>query len=157
MQILKIVVSLYQQTDKDMTYSQTQIENAKQAYNAMLVFTSVESYNPEIIGLIAAEQRCEYHNDIVRQILGGNKELEREWELFFLNEEVKRDRKIAESKAKLTANKAASADVLAPIKALKKLGEFGKWLNTPGNQFRKENFSKKYTNDSVKAFLASLS
>lgn len=58
------------------------------------------------------------------------------------------------SKSKLEANKAASSDILAPIKAAKKLGEFGKWLNTSGNPFRKEHFSKKYTQQSVNAFLA---
>ena len=73
-----------------------------------------------------------------------------------MKEEVKKDRKASESKAKLTANKEASADILAPIKSAKKLVEFGKWLNTSGNQFRKEYFSKKYTQASVNAFLQSI-
>lgn len=137
-----------------MTYTAKQIENAKEAYNNMLQYKTVESYEPELIGWAAAEQRCEYHNNIVREILGGNKELEKEWKLFFLNEEVKADKKAAESKAKLAANKEASADVLAPVKAAKKMGEFGKWLNTSGNPFRKENFSKKYTAASVAAFMS---
>src|SRR5690606_13531283 len=118
-------------------YTQQQIDNAKKAYNAMLVIRTVESYDPQFIGWAAAEQRCEYHNNIVNQILGGNKEVEREWKMFFLNEEVKKDRKAAESVAKLAANKSASADILAPVKAARKMGEFGKWLNTAGNQFRK--------------------
>lgn len=139
-----------------MKYTQSQIDNAKRAYNAMMVIRTVESYNPELIGWAAAEQRCDYHNNIVREILAGNKELEREWKLFFLNEEVKKDRKAAESKAKLAANKEASADIIAPIKALRKLGEFGRWLNTPGNEFRKQHFSKKYTVEAVNAFLATL-
>lgn len=139
-----------------MNYSEKQIENAKRNYNNMLVLRTVESYEPQYIGYAAAEQRCEYHNRIVSQILAGNQELANEWKLFFLNEEVKKDRKNAESKAKLNANKEASADVLQPIKDLKKLGEFGKWLNTAGNQYRKEHFSKKYTKDSVNSFLATL-
>ena len=139
-----------------MNYTEKQIENAKRNYNNMLVLRTVESYEPQYIGYAAAEQRCEYHNNIVSQILNGNKELEKEWKLFFLNEEVKKDRKAAESKAKLAANKEASADVLQPIKDLKKLGEFGKWLNNANNQFRKEHFSKKYTQESVNAFLATL-
>jgi hypothetical protein len=106
----------------------------------MLVIRTVESYEPQYIGWNTAEQRCEYHNNIVTSILCGNKELEKEWKMFFLKEEVKADQKAAESKAKLTANKEASADILAPIKAAKKLGEFGKWLNTPGNKFRKAHF-----------------
>ena len=37
------------------------------------------------------KMRCEHHNRIVEDIRNGNKELEREWKLFFLNEEVKAD------------------------------------------------------------------
>lgn len=137
-----------------MTYTTTQIENAKANYTNFLKVRTVESYEPQYIGWAAAEQRCEFHNNIVTGILNGNKELEKEWKLFFLNEQVKSDRKAAESKAKLEANKSASADILAPIKAAKKLGEFGKWLNTPGNKFRTQHFSKKYTIEAVNAFLS---
>jgi hypothetical protein len=137
-----------------MTYTTTQIENAKANYTNFLKVRTVESYEPQYIGWAAAEQRCEFHNNIVTAILSGNKELEKEWKLFFLNEQVKSDRKAAESKAKLEANKTASADILAPIKAAKKLGEFGKWLNTPGNKFRTQHFSKKYTVEAVNAFLS---
>lgn len=137
-----------------MEYTAKQIENAKANYTAMLVERTVESYSPEFIGWNTAEQRCEYHNRIVAEIKAGNKELEKEWKLFFLKEQVKSDQKLAESKAKLAANKEASADVLAPIKAAKRIVEFGKWLNTSGNQFRKEHFSKKYTQASVNAFLS---
>lgn len=139
-----------------MTYTEKQIENAKKAYTQMLVLRTIESYEPQYIGWAAAEQRCEYHNRIVSEIKAGNKELEKEWKFFFLNEEVKSDQKAAESKAKLASNKEASADILAPIKAAKKIGEFGKWLNTSGNEFRKEHFSKKYTQESVNAFLSTL-
>jgi hypothetical protein len=141
-------------TSTIMNYSATQIENAKRNYNAMLVMRTVESYEPQYIGWNQAEQRCEYHNRIVAEIKAGNKELEKEWKLFFLTEEVKSDRKAAESKAKLAANKEASADILAPIKEAKRIGEFGKWLNTSGNPFRKEHFSKKYTQASVNEFLS---
>ena len=103
-----------------MEYTAKQIENAKKNYNAMLVLRTIESYEPQYIGWATAEQRCEYHNRIVTEILAGNKELEKEWKLFFLNEEVKKDQKLDESKAKLIANKEASADVLAPIKSIKK-------------------------------------
>jgi len=137
-----------------MEYTSIQIENAKRAYNAMLVERTVESYEPQYIGWAAAEQRCEYHNRIVASILAGNKELEKEWKLFFLNEEVKADQKAAESKAKLAANKEASADILAPIKEAKRIVEFGKWLNTSGNPFRKQHFSKKYTQEAVNLFLS---
>ena len=137
-----------------MTYTDKQIENAKKAYTDMLRYRTVESYQPEFIGQAAAEQRCEYHNNIVMDILSGNKELEREWKLFFLKEEVKADQKADKNKSKLAANKAASADVLAPVKAAKKLGEFGKWLNTAGNPYRSQHFSKKYTAEAVNEFLS---
>lgn len=137
-----------------MNYTAEQIENAKRNYNSFLVIRTVESFDPKYVGWNTAEQRCDYHNRIVSQIKSGNKELEKEWKMFFLNEQVKSDRKIAESKAKLNANKEASADILAPVKSAKKIGEYGKWLNTAGNPFRKEHFSKKYTQESVSAFMA---
>lgn len=139
-----------------MKYTETQIKKAKSQYEAMLVYRTVDSYDPQYIGQEVAEQRCEFHNKIVSEILAGNKELQKEWKLFFLNEVVKSERKESESKAKLKANKDASSDILFPIKSLKKIGEFGKWLNTYGNEFRKEHFSKKYTKESVNAFLATL-
>ena len=139
-----------------MNYSEKQIQNAKTKYSNFLQIETASNYDINIIGYNEAEKRAEFHNDIVNQILSGNKELEKEWKLFFLKEEVKADQKQAESKAKLTANKEASADILAPIKSAKKLVEFGKWLNTAGNQFRKEHFSKKYTQASVNAFLQTI-
>jgi hypothetical protein len=139
-----------------MEYTAKQIENANRNYNAMLKMKTLSDYDVENIGRNTAEQRMDYHNRIVSEILAGNKELEKEWKLFFLKEEVKSDQKAAESKAKLNANKEASADILAPIKEIKKIGEFGKWLNTSGNKFRKEHFSKKYTQESVNAFLQTL-
>lgn len=75
---------------------------------------------------------------------------------FYAQIERKEAAKKQESKNKLTANKEASADVLAPIKAAKKLGDYGKWLNTSGNKFRKEHFSKKYTQASVNEFLQTI-
>ena len=139
-----------------MEYTAKQIENAKRNYNSMLKMQTLSDYDVENIGRNTAEQRMDYHNRIVSEILAGNKELEKKWKLFFLKEEVKADQKAAASKAKLNANKEASADILAPIKEMKKIGEFGKWLNTYGNKFRKEHFSKKYTQESVNAFLETL-
>lgn len=137
-----------------MTYTQSQIETAKSNYNSFLKYQTLADYDVENIGYNTAEQRMECHNNIVREIMSGNKEVEKEWKMFFLLEVVKADQKAAESKAKLAANKEASADILAPIKEAKRLVEFGKWLNTPGNPFRKEHFSKKYTQASVNAFLS---
>ena len=136
-----------------MEYTAKQIENAKRNYNAMLKMSTLADYDVENIGINTAEQRMDYHNRIVSKILAGNKELEKEWKMFYLKEEVKAAQKAEASKAKLNANKEASAGILAPIKEMKKIGEFGKWLNTSGNKFRKEHFSKKYTQESVNAFL----
>ena len=139
-----------------MEYTAKQIENAKRNYNSMLRIHTLADYDVETIGRNTAEQRMDYHNRIVTDIRNGNKELEREWKLFFLKEEVKADQKASESKAKLAANKEASADILAPIKTAKKLGDFGKWLNTAGNPFRKQHFNKKYTVEAVNSFLATI-
>lgn len=139
-----------------MTYTSKQIEKAKRNYNSFLVFENANNYEVGVIGLNEAERRAEYHNNIVSAIRKGNTELANEWKLFFLTEEVKKDQKAAESKAKLNANKEASADILAPIKDLKKLGEFGKWLNTSGNKYRKQHFNKIYTIEAVNEFLSKL-
>lgn len=139
-----------------MEYTAKQIENAKRNYNARMRLHTLADYNVEVIGIDTAVQMMEYHNGIVTAIRNGNKELEREWKLFYLELEVKEDQKRAESKAKLEANKKASADILEPIKKMRKLGEFGKWLNTPGNPFRKQHFNKKYTAEAVNEFLKTL-
>ena len=137
-----------------MEYTAKQIENAKRNYNSMMRIHTLADYDVDNIGRNTAEQRMDYHNRIVTDIRNGNKELEKEWKLFFLKEEVKADQKAAESKAKLAANKEASADILAPIKEAKRIVEFGKWLNTAGNPFRKQHFNKKYTVEAVNAFLS---
>jgi hypothetical protein len=139
-----------------MNYSEKQIENAKAKYNDFLAYRTIESYDPQYIGYGVSEKRCEFHNNIINSILSGNKELEKEWKLFFLKEEVMADQKFSERKAKLIVNKEASSNILLPIKSAKKLVEFGKWLNTSGNKFRKEHFSKKYTQASVDAFLLTI-
>ena len=139
-----------------MTYTAKQIENAKRAYNAMMKFETVSDYDVETIGMNEAETRVEYHNNIVSEILNGNKETEKEWKVFFCNEEAKKDQKANARKAKLNANKAESADILAPIKEMKKLGALGKWLNTSSNPYRKQHFNKYYTIEAVNAFLETL-
>jgi hypothetical protein len=135
-------------------YTEKQIANAKANYNDFLRLHTLADYDIATIGKNEAMQRMEYHNNIVNRIHGGDKELEREWKNFFLKEQVKADQKAAQSKAKLAANKEASADILQPIKDAKRLVEYGKWLNNPKNPFRKEYFNKKYTQASVDAFLA---
>jgi hypothetical protein len=137
-----------------MEYTAKQIETAKANYNAFFQFHTLANYDVNTIGVNTAEQRMDYHNSIIRSILAGNKEVEKEWKMFFLKEEVKADQKAAESKAKLNANKEASADILAPIKEAKRIVEFGKWLNTKGNPYRQQHFSKKYTVEAVNSFLS---
>lgn len=139
-----------------MNYTEKQIEAAKKNYNAFLQMQTVTEGDVITMGYNEALRRVEDHNRIVSAILAGDKALEREWKTFFLSEEVKKDRKEAASKAKLAANKEASSDVLAPIKAIKKMGEFGKWLNTSGNPFRKQHFNKVYTAEAVETFLQTI-
>jgi len=137
-----------------MNYSEKQIENAKRNYNNMMQLRTVSSFEPQFIGMSEAEQRCEYHNSIVNSIKAGDKALEKEWKLFFLTEEVKISLKDDAKKAKLNANKAASSDILSPIKEARRIGEFGKWLNNSSNKFRKQHFTKRYTQEAVNAFLS---
>jgi hypothetical protein len=139
-----------------MIYSPKQIENAKRNYNTFLKIETLADYDVETIGSNTAYQRMDYHNRIVSEIKAGNKELEKEWKLFFLREEVKADQKDDESKAKKAANKEASSDVLSEVKGLRKMGDFGKWLNTSGNPFRKQHFNKKYSQEAVNGFLQTL-
>ena len=56
-----------------MNYTEKQIENAKRNYTNFLQYRSVESFDPQHIGYAAAEQRADFHNNIVSEILAGNK------------------------------------------------------------------------------------
>ena len=72
-----------------MEYTAKQIENAKRNYNAMLKMQTLSDYDVENIGRNTAEQRMDCHNRIVSEILAGNKELEKEWKLFFFERRSK--------------------------------------------------------------------
>lgn len=75
---------------------------------------------------------------------------------FYLETIKKQSRKIKESKRKRLENKLASSVVLSSIKeAGLKLGDYYSWLNTSGNPYRKEHFSKKYTQESANKFMES--
>lgn len=139
-----------------MNYTDKQIQTAKSNYTNFVRYTTVQKQQPEIVGQVEAENRVATHNSIVDQIRNGNKEVIAEWKQFFLTEAVKADQKANESKAKKAANKSASSDILEPIKKMRKLGEFGKWLNTSGNPYRKQHFNKKYTVEAVNAFLETI-
>lgn len=138
------------------TYTPKQIENAKIRYTLFLQNQTPQEQSCSHHDWQEAERRAYDHNELVSKIKAGDKKLAKKWKLFFLNDEVKLDRKEAASKAKLAANKAASADVLEPVKSAKKLVAFGKWLNTPGNKFRKQHFNKKYTTEAVESFMATV-
>ena len=137
-----------------MNYTSTQLGTAKRNYNSFIQFTTAKSDVNYSVNPFEAERRAEDHNSLVSAINSGDVELEKKWKLFFLREVALSEQKSNESKAKLAANKEASADILAQIKSAKRIGEFGKWLNTAGNPFRKEHFNKKYTKESVNAFLS---
>lgn len=139
-----------------MKYTAIQIERAKRIYVDFLKLKTIKDYNLSVTSINEAQSDMVYHNNIVKQILAGNKELEREHKMSCLNIVLMNDQKEEARKEKLAANKEASADVLTPIKAIRKIGAFGKWLNTSGNPYRSQNFSKKYTQEAVDAFLATL-
>lgn len=103
------------------TYTQTQIEKAKYNYQSFLNYESLRDYDVATIGRNEASNRMEYHNRIVSQILGGNKELEREWKLWFLNQEVKKDRNAAERKIKKQKNNISAEEIRANCLATKQL------------------------------------
>lgn len=138
------------------TYTEQQIENAKRNYLNFAKTRFLSDYQPHHIGYSAAEQRCEAHNRLIREIKAGNKEVIREQKLFFLNQEVKNERELEARKAKLKANKEASNEVLQPLRELKKVVAFKTWLNTKGNAYRSQAFSNKFTAEAVDAYIATL-
>lgn len=139
-----------------MTYTPQQIERAKKSYNSMMRYRTLSDYHVETMGRMEAEKRMDYHNSIIDRIKAGDKALEREWKMFYLKEVVMSDQKEENRKAKINANKLATESVLQPIKDARKITAFGNWLNTTGNPFRKQHFSKKYTQEAVEAFLATI-
>lgn len=139
-----------------MKYTDKQIENAKKSYTDFIRIHTLADYNVEVIGKCEAENRMNYHNTQIAKINAGDKAVEKHWKMFFINQVVMYDQKESERKAKLASNKANSSDILAPIKSLRKLGEFGKWLNVKGNPFRSQHFNKKYTAEAVNEFLSQL-
>ena len=86
-----------------MKYTKTQIENAKRDYNNFLQIETPAQQNTE--SRIEAENRAEFHNNIVNEILDGNKKIETEWKMFFLAEGQKVDQKAELKKEKLAAIK----------------------------------------------------
>jgi hypothetical protein len=130
-----------------------QIERAERAYKAFLHFRSVSDYNIECIGIQEAERRVNFANNEISEILNGNKDIERKWKMFFLNEELKKDRKIAENKAKLAANKEATQSILDLVKSNGyKLADYYQFLKTT-KKYAKEFYSKKFTMESANEFM----
>ena len=134
-------------------YTQDQIERAKEKYNNFLKIHTLSDYDVATIGKVEANNRKDYHNSIVEKINSGDKELAAQWKRHFLNSEVEKDQKIAATKNKLATNKAASADVLGQVKAAgKKLADYYEFVKND-KRFAKEFYSKKFTQESVNAFL----
>lgn len=103
------------------TYTPSQIEKAKSNYESFLQYETLIDYDVNTIGRNEAINRMEYHNNIINQISAGNKELEREWKLWFLNQEVKKDRKSAERKTKKQKNNITPEELRANCLATKQL------------------------------------
>lgn len=151
------IVQNKQTKNQIMEYSTEQIETAKREYGRFLQTRSASFYEVEEIGMSEAQRRADEHNSIVNAINSGNVELRREWKMFFLNSAVKSANKELERKEKQDANMKNSADVLQPLRDAKKITSFYKWIDTCGNPYRKQHYSKKYTVEAVNSFFASLS
>ena len=65
---------------------------------------------------------------------------------------IEAEQEAARKAAKMAANKQASEEVLAPIRAARKLGAFEAWIKK--SQYKKEFWSGKITQASVNAFLS---
>jgi hypothetical protein len=139
-----------------MTYTAQQIERAKAKYTAFLQVRTFAWYQDQVngIGYNACVQKMEFHNSQVEAILNGDKELEREIKLEFLQYEVDADQKAEAQKEKLAANKAKSSDVLAQVKAAGKLLKDYYAFVKSNKKFASEFYSKKFTQLSVNAFLS---
>lgn len=136
-----------------MTYTDNQIKRAQINYNAYLVLKSLKDYDLELTSKNVAEQEIQHHNNIVSRIKAGDKSLEREWKLFFLNKAVLEDQKINEQKNKLSANKDASKDVLATIKSAGLLlKDYYAFLKS-NKKYAREFYSKKFTQESANLFI----
>jgi len=144
---------LKHQTMETSKFTPDQIARAEKAYKAFLHYRSVSDYNIECIGIQEAKRRVEFANNEISAILNGDKQLEMKWKMFFLNEELRRDRKIAETKAKLSANKEATQSVLDYVKSNGyKLADYYSFLKS-NKKFAKEFYSKKFTMESANEFM----
>jgi hypothetical protein len=134
-------------------FTPDQIERAKKAYNAFLHYVKVSDYDIEDMSINEINVIVDHANNEISEILNGNRELERKWKMFFLNEELRKDRKIAENKAKLAANKEATQSVLDYVKSNGyKLADYYQFLKTT-KKYAKEFYSKKYTMESANEFM----
>lgn len=137
-----------------MNYTTSQIEKAKQKYNAYMRFKKLSDYNLEDITIHEATIRMEAHNKIVAKIMNGDRALEKEVKESFLREIALYEQQQRESEEKKKSNLEKSKDILEPITSIRKMTAFNKWLNTYGNPYRSQCFSKKYTQDAVNSFLS---
>ena len=71
---------------------------------------------------------------------------------YVTRDRLDREQEAAQKAAKMAANKQASEEVLAPIRAARKLGAFEAWIKK--SQYKKEFWSGKITAASVNAFLS---
>jgi hypothetical protein len=134
-------------------FTPDQIERAEKAYRAFLHYVKVSDYDIEDMSINEINVIVDHANNEISEILNGNKELERKWKMFFLNEELRKDRKIAENKAKLAANKEATQSVLDLVKSNGyKLADYYQFLKTT-KKYAKEFYSKKFTMESANEFM----
>jgi hypothetical protein len=136
---------------KDMRkYTESQIARAKAKYeNAFAYYHTTSNYNVASIGMTEAHYRADYHNQQVDLIKAGDKDTVRYWKLFFLNQEFDADLKAT----RLAAAREEGKNNLAKVKAAgKKMADYYNFVKNH-KRYSREFYSKKYTAESVDAFL----
>lgn len=132
-----------------MTYTDDQIKRAKEKYTEFLCY---KKFNPNQyhVNPRIEEEAINYHNCIIDAINGGDKSLEKEWKMYFINQ-------VEESDFRKSV-KNVKEDLTAAIKAAGKFDQFLVWLKNEGRVLGHGNqsFSKKYTEIAVNDFMKSI-
>jgi hypothetical protein len=154
--VITYVYTFVKQNKTKMEYTEKEIATAKANYTAWLKFRTVESYDIHIIGSNAAHWRCDAHNAAVRAILNGDKAVEREWKLSFLELAVKQTMAAGYRKSK--RERKAAKDAKNPYKQLTddQKTAYLFWLKDENCKYHRESISRVYTGRSVAAFLESI-
>ncbi len=87
-----------------MTYTESQIERAKKAYNRFYRYVSLEDMLYYTQNRKSAQERMDMHNAEIAEIRKGNKAVERARKIWFCEQERLKDLKKAAKKSKKSIN-----------------------------------------------------